>query len=257
MTRSRRATVALLTVLVLTLASRTDPGMRLVENLLGSRASLYLGGQTVPHDATTHTAVGEQPADVAQLPVPPPAGAAARLAAAVSVAASAHAEQGYAVETRLLTKDAKPMNGITVRYYDVVELLGPREMLIGSAVTDGQGRASFTYLPQEAGRHEVIVRSAALDQYVATEGRATFQADVVAPASYSRELLPLSSFTGQLPWVAGGVLLAVWALFAVALLGTGRRILVGARIATPPLRTARGVAGAGPAARSKTREDQA
>ncbi len=252
--RSRRTAFILIGVLAIALISRSDPAARWLQGALGPRAALLLPAQSAPHERDTHAAVAEPPG-----PAPVRAAAPGDGATSVTVTAepSAKTEQGYILAARLLTKDAKPLNEVTVRFYDVVELLGLREMLIGSAATDTQGRATLAYLPAEAGRHEIVTRSSEGERIAATEGRLVFDATLAAPPAYSPEELPLASFSTVVPYVAGAVALGVWVLFAVALLGTGRRILVGARVATPPLRTARGAAGVGPVARSKAREDHA
>lgn len=145
----------------------------------------------------------------------------------VHATASAKLEQGYVLDVRLRTTDGRPVNEATVRFYEVVELLGAREMLIATGTTDGQGNASTTYLPARTGQHEIVVRFAGRDHFTRAEGRASFEATVAAPP-YRPETGALSSFTAVLPYGVGAVVLGVWALIAFALFGTARGVLRGA-----------------------------
>ena len=147
----------------------------------------------------------------------------------VDVKPSAKLEQGYTINVRLLVTQTQPVVGAMVHFYDVVDLFGSKEMLIGMATTDGNGRASINYLPAQAGSHEIIARFAGMPGYATTEGRTTFQADVAAPA-YVVEPAPLASFTSKVPYAVGTLVLAVWGLIAYALIGTARGITSGARI---------------------------
>ncbi len=262
MSRSRSAVLILVGVLAIALVSRNDASVHWLQGLLGPRTALSLPAQMAQHAPVGGAPAGAPQAAPAQPPTPPLGGAAARAAATVSVAASARVEQGYVLEARLLTKDAKPMNEVAVRFYDVVELLGTREMLIGAATTDGQGQASVKYLPAELGRHEIVARAAPSLQATPMEARTIFEAGTAAAPAYAPEQLPLASFSDAAPYAAGAVVLAVWALFAVALLGTARRIAAGARPAASPLGPAHGAAArlrpATPrstAAQRNTRED--
>lgn len=246
MTRPRRTLVVLAAILALTLVSRSDPVVRLARDLLGPSVMLYLPGQATQRESDVRPAVGEQgalagsPATAAGQPQRPASTVPSALAA-VTVGAAAKPEQGYVLEARLTTKEARPMNELTVRFYELVELLGEREMLIGSATTDGQGRASLTYLPAVTGQREILIRSSASGSVAPVEGRATFVATVAAPA-YHPEGRPLARFADAVPPVVGVIVLAVWALIGFALLGTARGVAVEARRATRSIGTARGVA---------------
>ena len=81
-----------------------------------------------------------------------------RAQVSVSARAAAKLEEGYVLDARLVTADGTPVNDVTVRFYELVELIGPRRMLIAGATTDGQGRASVTYLPARTGTHQIVVR---------------------------------------------------------------------------------------------------
>ena len=147
----------------------------------------------------------------------------------VEVKPSAKLEQGYTINVRLLVSQTQPVVGAMVHIYDVVDLFGSKEMLIGMVTTDGQGQASITYLPAQTGSHEIVARFSGTPGYATTEGRTTFQAEVAAPA-YVVEPAPLASFTSKVPYAVGALVLAVWGLIGYALIGTARGITSGARI---------------------------
>lgn len=239
MTKTQRTVLAAVAVLAIAILSRNEGATRLLQGAFGQLASLALPAQTAQVEAargSTDAGAG------AQAPASQAGGSPALLSAAVSVAPNDIAERGYVVEARVTTKDAKPAKDVAVSFYEAVDLLGSREMLIGTATTDGWGRAAVPYLPPEDGRHEIVSRTKATSTLPATEGRTTFEATVVAPPAYSREVLPLATFSAPLPYVGLVVLLAVWGLFAVALLGTARRIATAAPPATHTIRASRGVA---------------
>lgn len=146
----------------------------------------------------------------------------------VSAHASARLEQGYVLDVHLQTSDGRPVNEATVRFYDVVEFFGRREMLITSAVSDGQGRASVTYLPARTGAREIVVRFPGRDHIAPAQGRLTLQAIVAAP-QYKAEPSGLALFSTRVPYVVASVVLVVWALIAFALFGTARGVLRGTR----------------------------
>lgn len=254
MTRSKRSLVLLAFVaLVLTLAARNDAVVRTATDLLGPRAALFLPSR-VSLQTEAVPAHGAQPAAPAVAPaVPAPRNASAPSATVtLTVQPSAKLEQGYVLEARLVAPNGKPLNEATVRFYEPVELLGPREMLIGSAATDGQGRVSLAYLPARLGRHEVILRSPARDQLASVESRTTFEATVSA-APYRPEHQPLTAFSAAVPSVVGVLVLGVWGLIAFALLGTARGVGAGRRRQAPGRQTSLATGNA----KTKTREDLA
>ena len=146
----------------------------------------------------------------------------------VHAVANARLEKGYVLEVTLHTSDGKPVNETVVSFYEPVELFGQRELFLGTATTDGQGNASFAYLPARLGTHEIIVRSNRKDHYLGAEGRTTFDA-VVAAAPYRSQPAPLAAFSAGLPYGVGAVVLAVWLALALALFGTARGVLGGGR----------------------------
>jgi hypothetical protein len=155
--------------------------------------------------------------------VPPPDGARVD----VSTRRATPAEQGYVVETKVVSRDGKPVNDAVVRFYEQVDFFGPREELIGSARTDGQGAAAITYLPSSTGPHDIVVRFAGQESLVPSVGTASFEASVAAPP-YHTDQPALLAFTRLVPYAAGAIVLAVWGLIAFALFGTARGIAVSA-----------------------------
>jgi hypothetical protein len=153
--------------------------------------------------------------------VPPADGARV----AVTTRSATKVEQGYVIETRILSPDGKPVNEAVVRFYELVDFFGPREELIGSARTDGQGNAAITYLPASPGQSEIVVRFAGQGSLLPSVGTATFEATVAAPP-YRSDQPGLLSFTRLVPYAAGAILLAVWGLIAFALFATARGIAV-------------------------------
>lgn len=143
----------------------------------------------------------------------------------VSAQASTKLELGYVISVKLTTSDSRPVNDAPVRFYRKVEFFGPREMLIGSGATDGQGRASLAYLPARTGTHEIVVRFPGRDHLAQAVGQTAFEATIAAPP-YRQEPAPLASFTAGVPYVVGVIVLAVWGLIAFALFGTARGIAV-------------------------------
>jgi len=146
----------------------------------------------------------------------------------VRATASAKLDQGYLLAVRLHTSDGKPVNETAVRFYQLVDFFGKREMYLGTATTDGQGNAALTFLPPTLGHVEIVARSGARDHFTAAEGRTTFEAAVAAPA-YEAETVPLSGFTKVVTGAVGTIVLAVWALIAFALISTARGVRRGAR----------------------------
>ena len=178
------------------------------------------GDPVMVMDEGKPTGVGLAPAAVLN----PPA-TAGRLD--VKAAPLEHAERGYALSTRLVAPDGKPIEGATVRFYEVVELFGKREMFIEDAVTDGRGDAAIAYLPARTGSHAIVVRFPGANKVTAGEARMTLEASVAAPVR-TIERRALASFSDRIPYAAGLVLLAVWALIAFVLFATARGVVVGA-----------------------------
>lgn len=166
------------------------------------------------HDAVSTPAV--RPAIA-----PPPGGSRVD----VTTRGATKVEQGYVIESRVVGPDGKPVNDAVMRFYELVDFFGPREELIGTARTDGQGNAALTYLPASTGSHDVAVRFAGAGSLVPSVGTATFVADVAAPP-YRSDEPALLAFTRLVPYAAGAIVLSVWGLIAFALFSTARGIAV-------------------------------
>ncbi len=144
----------------------------------------------------------------------------------LAIAPAAKASTGYVLTAGVLTATGGPASDVTVRFYEVVDLLGTREMLIGAATADGHGSASLTYLPATIGTHEVVVRASGT-AVSPGETRGTLDATVAAPP-YRSDVSALSRFSAVVPYAVGLVVLAVWLLIAFALFGTARGVIQGA-----------------------------
>lgn len=163
---------------------------------------------------------------LAPAPVVNPRLTAARIT--LSVAPLAKADRGYSLTARVLTPDGKPVGDTTVKYYELVEIFGQREMLLGAATTDGRGDALVSYLPARQGTHAIVVRSAAQGRVTAAEGRLVFDADRAA-AQRRSERSALAIFSDKVPYAVGALVLLVWGLIAFAFFDTARGVIGGAR----------------------------
>lgn len=232
MTKKNLALIGLAAVAIALLAGNG----RLITGLFGPRAMLDVSaGQGQQHAAVPSSGTSANPQT---LPSSGPAAAAAKATTSVSITPDTRADRGYLVDARLVTKEGKPIANALVRFYDVVELLGPREMLIGAETTDGLGTVSMFYKPAQGGTHQIIARPANAE-LAATDGRTTFDATVVAPPAYARERLPLDRFSVNLPAAGQTILLVVWGTFAFVLIGSLIRIPRGAHPDTRSTRRAR------------------
>lgn len=152
--------------------------------------------------------------------VPPPGGSQVALA----VASGAKPELGYIVSAVVTSPAGKPVSEATVRFYDVVDLFGQREELIGSATTDGQGAVAISYLPATKGTHQIVARFTGQGALVASLGTTTFEAKVSAKP-YVVDQPPLAGFSRAVPYAVGVLVLAVWGLIAFSLFGTARGVV--------------------------------
>ncbi|HZP97800.1 MAG TPA: hypothetical protein VFC31_15895 [Candidatus Limnocylindria bacterium] len=184
----------------------------------GSSAAVPATAETRGHGGTP------APAAAPLSLVPPPNGSTVKLA----TQAAARPEWGYLVSVQVTSPAGKPVNDAVVRFYDIVDFFGPREELIGSGVTDGQGRTAITYLPATTGAHQIVARFAGRDTLVPSFGVTTLDATVAAPAYELDEPAFELFFTRYVPYAAGIVVLAVWGLIAFSLLSTARGVVAGA-----------------------------
>lgn len=223
---TKRQAINAASIALLTLAVVSGGLSGTFNRVLGARVmidrSVQLSG------GAPHTEGGEtKPAPA--LEVSGVAASAAKVLTSVSVAEARTQANGYAIEARVVARDGKALADVEVAFYDVLPLLGPREMLIGTAKTDGFGIASLNYLPAQGGTHTINVRPTQWDRLAATQATATIAATRVAPVAYARERLPLDPFSVRLPSVGALLVLAIWGLFALIVLGTAYLIPRGAR----------------------------
>jgi hypothetical protein len=141
----------------------------------------------------------------------------------MSTAAAAKPEQGYLVSAKVTSPAGKSVGEATVRFYDIVELFGQREELIGTASTDGQGQAQIAYLPATTGTHKLVARFAGQGALVPSLGVADLEATVAAP-KYKVDQPGLAAFSRYVPYGAGVLVLAVWSLIAFSALSTVRGV---------------------------------
>lgn len=196
---------------------------------LPSALRLQTGGALVSGDGMGDMDMAQgHPSGIGLAPAPvvnPPA-AAARMRVAVKPAEKT--ARGYVLGIQVSAADGKALVDAPVRFYDIVDLFGAREMYLGTAQTDGSGAASLEYLPATAGAHQIVARVAGRDAVKAGEARTTFDATVTAPAR-SFEQRPFASFSDRVPYAAGLLVLAVWGLIAFALIATARGVVAGAQ----------------------------
>ena len=146
----------------------------------------------------------------------------------ITARAAAKVDRGYVLAVRVRSADGKPVNEAAIRFYEAVDLFGVREMLIGTAMTDGQGDGALVYLPAQVGSHPIIARFAGRDQVAPAEGRITLEATVAA-AAYQAQPVPLADFSRVVTGAVGAIVLVVWAFIVFAFISTARGVRSGAR----------------------------
>ncbi|HEX4744065.1 MAG TPA: hypothetical protein VFW12_05270 [Candidatus Limnocylindria bacterium] len=151
-----------------------------------------------------------------------------RAVVSVSATAEARAEIGYVLTAQVRRSDGRAIGDTRVRFYDLVDFYGPREMFIGAATTDAGGRASLTYLPARTGPREIVALFPGADHLAPVRATMTLDATVAAPP-YHAEASGLALFSTRVPYVVGVLVLAVWALIAYAFIGAARGVMAGAR----------------------------
>ena len=205
------------------LALLIGPGQQLLPAglRLQSNGSLVASQPPAAHVESRGSGIGLAPAPV----VNPPA-TAARLSIAVS--ALEQAERGYSLQAKVLAPDGRALADAPVRFYELVDLFGAREMHIGNGTTDGRGVTTLGYLPARTGPHHIVVRTTTQGKVTAGEGRTTFDATVAA-SEPRFERSALAAFSDRVPYAVGVLVLAVWGLIALALFGTARGVIGGAR----------------------------
>lgn len=204
--------------------------------LIATLAFILVGGGALPGGLRLQipntTTIGGAPtvdthghdggtAPAAPEPIVPPVGGSK---IAITTTPAEKSELGYALTAKVTSPAGKPVGDATVRFYDVVDLFGQREELIGTAQTDGQGNALIYYLPASTGTHKIVARFAGQGTLTPSLGVADFEAALAAPA-YKVDPQPLAAFSRYVPFAAGAVVLSVWALIAFSLIGTARGVV--------------------------------
>ena len=182
------------------------------------RLPLVAGAPAASDDAHAHSGA---PTVAAPQPIVPPADGSR---VTLSTAHAAKLELGYTLSVTVISPAGMPVNDATIRFYDIVDLFGQREELIGSAVTDGQGLTAISYLPAMTGAHQIVARFAGQGTLTPSLGVTTLEATVAAPA-YTVDRPALATFSAYVPYAAGVVVLAVWGLIALSLFGTARGVV--------------------------------
>lgn len=118
---------------------------------------------------------------------------------------------GYRLAATLTTRQATPVPGARVSVYRVVDLLGEREALLGTAVTDATGKARVPITPRRADLR-IAATYAGDDEHAATttEHPVTFPDDAVEPYAHvhghSQLLQPVRTVMPRAITVAVGLL---------------------------------------------------
>jgi hypothetical protein len=189
-------------------------------------AGPFAAGTRTPRVATQPADAGHDHGTVVGLapaPITDPAATAARLV--VTAQPFEKTERGYALQVNIVAPDGKPVADAQVKFYELVDLFGTREMLLAAATTDGRGAASYGYLPAHPGSHPLIVRFTGRDRTLtAGEGRLTLEATVSAERP-APERSGFAAFSDKVPYAAGALVLTVWGLIAFALIATARGVI--------------------------------
>ena len=119
--------------------------------------------------------------------------------------------------------DRKPLSKRPINFYEQVDMLGPREALIGSFETDSTGRAELDYQPADSANRTIIVRFAGDPNYAASEAHGTVQVTDAVPL-YAPAAEPLATPAWLLPRVMGMMVVLMWLLLFGVFVTTARRI---------------------------------
>lgn len=132
---------------------------------------------------------------------------------------------GYRLAATLTTEDGAAVSGARVSVYSVVELLGERRALLGTATTDATGKARVSFTPRRPDLR-IAATWAGDDQHAATttDQAVVFPDEAVQPYvhvhGHSQLLQPVRSFMPRAITVAVGLLwLGLLALLVTTLHG--------------------------------------
>lgn len=118
--------------------------------------------------------------------------------------------QGIVALAAILTgPDRKPLSKRPVNFYEHVDLMGPREALIGTAETDSTGTATVSYQPSNDGAQTITVRFPGDTAYAASEASDTIQISGAVPP-YAPLAEPLAVPAWLLPRAMGLLIVLTW-----------------------------------------------
>ena len=124
----------------------------------------------------------------------------------------------YLLTAILTTQDGKPVNNVTVSFYEQAQLLGTREALLGTVVTDSTGSATIVYQPAQTGSKTVIARFAGTDGLA--PANITEKVDVsTAVPPFSSKPLPFSQISEYLGVGIGLLVVVTWLILLRVLVG--------------------------------------
>lgn len=124
----------------------------------------------------------------------------------------------------MTTGDGKAVSGRPVSFYENVDLLGPRQALLGTATTDSTGSAAIAYQPSQPGSQTIVARSEAGGGFAAAQGEMSLNVVAVDPP-FKPEAKPLTSIGDALAIVFGVATASTW----LVLFGVLIRAIVGIR----------------------------
>jgi hypothetical protein len=126
----------------------------------------------------------------------------------------------------LTTAAGKPLSERNVAFYELSNVFGPREVLLGTATTDSTGFAAIDYQPSQTGQQTIFARFTGDQDNAASQVSSAIQVREVVPI-FTEEPLPLASVRQWLPLGLASLVLATWAV----LLGVTIRTVLGVRSA--------------------------
>jgi hypothetical protein len=132
------------------------------------------------------------------------------------------------LSARLTEASGRAVGGVTLQFFVMTEVFGPRPMKIGEAVTDATGTASVNYKPSWTGQHAVTARFLGNNQYASTE--TAFPIEVAGIARvHQNAKFGLEPVRALAPVAAISVVASVWVVMAYALVSTVYGVRAGRR----------------------------
>ncbi len=124
----------------------------------------------------------------------------------------------YVLSATLIGPGGKLVADREVSFYRHVDLMGPRDALLGSATTDSSGTAVLAYEPAVAGSQVLSARFAGAEGLPKAEASLVANVDDVF-ASYEQEPLPFASLRPWVLYLVTGAVVGVWVVL-LTVLGT-------------------------------------